>query len=161
MNVFEEILAENPTQETKKYIPSSGADIDPRPDLREDHHHWTKILINAQAMFDEHKLINGNPTSLFKILHGLRCAGVRMEETKQLYKLHPGNEEYNTSEAWEEEKRRWLDPVKEDLVALFKSSKIGQFVNEPLPPGVFEETSAAPKPEQINLFGGKRIGARQ
>lgn len=54
-------------------------------------------------------------------------------ETKQAFKLLPGDEEWSDPDEWEWVKRRWLDPIKDDLVSLFKLSKIGRVVDEELP----------------------------
>lgn len=117
--------------------PHEEKSIDPRPDITSDHLLWVKVLTNAKEMFDEHKEINGGQTSLFKILHGIRCGGGQLEETQQAYKLHHGNEEWPDDASWQVVRVRWLTPVKDDLIELFRLCKIGQIVNEELPEGIF------------------------
>lgn len=153
MNVFDEILSDNPSQTIpEKQFKTNTTTIDPRPDLTQDHRHWVRILTNAQAFYDTHSTINGGQTSLYKIIHGIRCGGAILEETRHGYKLHPGNEEWVLPEEWEKVKRRWLDPVKDDLLKLFKLSKLGQVTNEDLPPGIFPEKSKLEFGVQESLF---------
>lgn len=168
MSIYDEILQNNvqQTQEPQginQQINKQSSPIitksapqsyytDPRPDLIRDHHFWVKILTNAQAMYDEHKPVNGGETSLYKILHGIRCGGGKLEETQQGFKLHPGSEEWAAPGAWDKVRKDWLDPVKEDLLKIFKLSKLGQVVDEELPPGVFESAAPVPEKTQEVLF---------
>jgi hypothetical protein len=139
MNVFSQILNDKNPVNADCSRKEEDSTLDPRPDLASDHKHWEHILANAKSMYNEDKPVNdAGKTSLFKIMHGLRCGGARLEETLQAYKLHPGEEEFVNPQEWVKTKQRWLDPVKDDLVALFKLCKIGQVVNEELPSGLFE-----------------------
>lgn len=132
--------------------------LDPRSDITSDHHYWEHILTNAKALFDTHKPVNNaGETSLFKILHGLRCGGARLEETKQAYKLHQGGEDFADSEEWAKIKQRWLNPVKDDLIALFKLCKIGRVVDGNLPEGVAEKF----KRESRELHGVQNVRNQQ
>jgi hypothetical protein len=133
MNVFDEIfLDEKPKKDAQNKNDTQKVifTLDPRSDITSDHHHWELILHNAKALFNTPKPVNdAGPSTLFAILHGLRCAGAKIEETKQAYKLLPGEEEFVDPAEWEATKRRWLDPVKDDLVSLFKQCKIGRVVD--------------------------------
>lgn len=108
--------------------------LDPRPDITDDHHLWKLILHNAKELYDIAKPINdAGSTSVYKLLYGIRVEGAKLMETKQAFKLLPGDEELSDPDEWEWVKRRWLDPIKDDLVSLFKLSKIGRVVDEELP----------------------------
>ena len=138
MNRYEQIFGkveEKQPASAQLGTPDRPTLIDPRPDHTQDHHYWELILTNAKALFDSNPqpVNNAGKTTLFKILHGLRCGGARLEETKQAYKLHPGDEEFADPEEWAQIKQRWLEPVKDDLVRLFRLCKIGQVVDEELP----------------------------
>jgi hypothetical protein len=149
VNVFDEILDTegkmqliDPQNKTAAIPP---APLDPRADLTADHPLWLRILTNAQHLAGDLKIIverEQATTSLYHILHGLRCGGARIEETLHGYKLHPGNEDFAAPETWEATKRRWLDPVRADIGKLFKMSKLGEVVEEELPPGAFEPGTA-------------------
>jgi hypothetical protein len=143
MSIFDDILSSEPNRKDslKAVATPQDYDTDPRPDLNRDHQHWVKILTNA-------KEINGGETSLYKILHGIRCGGGQIEETIQAYKLLPGNEDWVKPGEWEKIRRTWLDPVKDALVQLFKTSKVGMATKESLPPGVFDEEKSEDKPKE-------------
>jgi hypothetical protein len=144
MSRFAKIFGDAPQPESKHdNSVMSDYDRDPRPDLRQDHHHWVHILTNAREL-------NFN---LYTTLHGIRCGGGRIEETLQAYKILPGDEEWADPTEWERVKQKWLKPIHEDLLKLFKICKIGQIVQEELPPGVFQEKPPAAKAEQISMFG--------
>jgi hypothetical protein len=147
VSIFDEILSsDKKDQKTDVIQISSDYDRDPRPDLRQDHHHWVHILTNARKL-------NFN---LYTTLHGIRCGGGRIEETLQAYKILPGDEEWADPTEWERVKQKWLKPIHEDLLKLFKICKIGQIIQEELPPGVFQEKpkeKPAAKAEQISMFG--------
>lgn len=141
MSVFDEILGvkEMKVEQHFKPLETVNHSIDPRADLAADHSLWTKILTNAEEIFDEHKYeFSGNKTSLFKILHGLRCGGARIEETKHAFKLHPGDEDFILADEWDKIRQKWLQPVRDDLLKLFSLSKLGKVIEQELPPGMFE-----------------------
>ena len=156
MTVFDQILSTVEPNETAEIIvlpfQMGTNNIDPRSDLALDHRHWVRILTNAQAMYDEDKIINNSKTSLFKILHGLRCGGAKLEETKQSFKLHPGTEDWVVAGQWDKVRHQWLAPVKVDLAKLFELSKFGEVTNNELPPGLFEEKEPAKLEVGQSLF---------
>jgi hypothetical protein len=162
LKFLEDVFKDKPNQQIQQpsvNIPSLQS-LDPRPDHTQDNHHWELILTNAKALFDNNpQPVNRfGKTTLFKILHGLRCGGARLEETKQAYKLHPGDEEFADPEEWEQTKRDWLNPVKDDLVRLFKLCKIGRATEEELPEEVakaFKNEKQPLEEEQQKLFGGR------
>ncbi len=142
MGRYDQLLSNN-TQ--KDPLPKNNTD--PRPDIVQDHRLWLKILVNAKELFNE--------SNLFEVLHGIRCGGGMLEETKRAFKLHPGNEEWADPHEWTRVKQKWLDPVKDDLLNLFRLSKIGQVTDQELPPGVFEEEAIETKErKQECLFKG-------
>lgn len=107
---------------------------DPRVDLLSDHRHWKTVLWNA---WHEDK-------ALYYLLHGIRCGGAEMVETQKSYRLMPG--EWNEAE-WEEDIKNRLSPFRDNLVWIFKMTRLGVIVPEGLPHGVFEE-----KQEQVRMF---------
>lgn len=78
-----------------------ATDLDPRPDLAEDHRDWLAVLVMCR-----------HDKQLFGLLHGLRCGGTRLEvrEGKRgpYYRL-----DYSALlEEWSEDelRREWLEP---------------------------------------------------
>ena len=99
---------------------------DPRPDKVSDHRHWKRVLHNA---WHESK-------DLYGVIHGVRCGGAEMAETTKSYTLLPGD--WRVGE-WEDIKQRYLNPIKEQLVNIFKITRFALYTNEELPEGIFEE----------------------
>lgn len=148
MSRYDQILGDEQDSSTKTTTNISAkatiGSLDPRRDIISDHRIWELVLTNAKALFDTHKPANdAGETSLFKILHGLRCGGAKLEETKQAYKLLPGDEDFADPAEWDKTKQRWLNPVKDDLVALFKLCKVGRVVDGELPEEVARVFSRA------------------
>lgn len=87
-------------------------DLDPRPDLAEDHRWWAAVLSLAWHRNRE----------LWGLLHGLRCGGARLEthrgrDGREFFKL-----DYTPLlETWEESELRsqWLEPHREAMRELF------------------------------------------
>jgi len=98
--------------------------LDPREDLRKDSRLWIRVLYNAYHFNQE----------VYGVLHGLRCGGAQLVLTPESFKLLPG--EWTVQE-WEENKRIYLDPIKEELVKIFRISRMGKVVSEELPENVF------------------------
>lgn len=98
--------------------------LDPREDLRRDSKLWVRVLYNAYHFNRE----------VYGVLHGLRCGGAQLVLTPESFKLLPG--EWTVQE-WEENKRIYLDPIKEELVKIFRISRMGKVVSEELPENVF------------------------
>lgn len=99
---------------------------DPRPDKVSDHRHWKKVLWNAW---------NHNK-DLYGVLHGVRCGGAEMAETVKSYTLLPGDWRV---EEWEDTKKKYLVPHKDQLISLFKMTRFCLHTNEPLPEGIFDK----------------------
>ena len=72
--------------------------LDPRPDLAEDHHLWTRLL-GAAYHYDGEA-----PAGLFGALHGLRCHGCRLSRDAQRLRLAAGE----AGEAYPALRDRWL-----------------------------------------------------
>lgn len=86
-----------------------ATDLDPRPDLEQDHRMWVAVL----ALTWER-----NP-KLHGLLHGLRCAGCRLERLRNgRYKL-----DVSTVEGWSrDELLPWLMPWRDDLAKVFQQA---------------------------------------
>lgn len=84
-----------------------GTDLDPRPDLEEDHRIWVAVLALAY---------NGDP-GLHGLLHGIRCCGGRLERLPTgTLKL-----DTNTIQGWNRQDiLPWLNPKREQLKVLFR-----------------------------------------
>ncbi|MDN5324056.1 MAG: hypothetical protein PWQ67_2510 [Clostridia bacterium] len=118
--------------------------LDPREDLRKDSKLWVRLLYNAYHFNKE----------VYGVLHGLRCGGAQITLTPESFKLLPG--EWTVQE-WEENKSKYLDPIKKELIKIFKISRIGKIVNEEIPEGIF--TKQVLKHEKLNerlVFGVDR-----
>lgn len=94
--------------------------LDPRPDIKADHEDWVDMLQNCLVWAG---LKDGK--KLWGVLHGLRCGGARIQRVKgELgYKLLPGNEDWKQETDWQRIRKEHLDPVRNDLVELFKFTK--------------------------------------
>lgn len=96
--------------------------LDPRSDLIEDHEDWMDILNNSLMLANLH-----DGDKLFEILHFLRCSGAGLEKVYKGdmgLKLVPGH--WSAKDAgidWAGVRSKFLDPVREDLIALFKYTK--------------------------------------
>src|SRR5690606_10079630 len=83
-------------------------DLDPRPDLTEDHRDWVAVLAAARQDSELHGL-----------LHGLRCGGARLEVREgargAYYRI-----DYTPLLGWWDEvelRRRWLEPMRARIKA--------------------------------------------
>lgn len=90
--------------------------IDPRPDLQDDHEHWTKLLNLAMNKYGD---------GLAGILHGFRCGGTRLKRGRNGYVLRPdvdptGTVAWPTVEEYEEMRDKYLAPWREEVTALLK-----------------------------------------
>lgn len=97
---------------------------DPRIDKVSDHRHWKNVLWNAW---------NHNK-DLYGVLHGIRCGGAEMAETVKSYTLLPGDWK---EEEWIDVKKKYLGPVRDQLVDVFKLTRFAIYTDEELPVGVF------------------------
>ncbi len=84
-----------------------ATDLDPRPDLAEDHRDWMAVLAVAET----------EDLRLHGLLHGLRCGGARLElrdgAKGQYYRI-----DYKPLlEVWDEQelRRTWLEPHRHQI----------------------------------------------
>lgn len=105
---------------------------DPRPDLQDDHELWVYALKNAKEKYFK----------TYGILHGLRCCGAKLEETKLSLKLLPGDISTADWDAW---KPKWLAPIREQLKELFEFASSDRYADKIFPLGV-------EKTEQASIF---------
>lgn len=85
-----------------------ATDLDPRPDLVEDHQHWVAVL--SLAWYRDR--------DLWSLLHGLRCGGARLElrrnrDGKEFFRL-----DYTSLlQDWDEDelRSRWLMPHRDAM----------------------------------------------
>ncbi|MHB8171247.1 MAG: hypothetical protein ACYDG6_06860 [Thermincolia bacterium] len=110
---------------------------DPRPDLQDDHELWVYTLKNAKEKYHE----------TYGVLHGLRCCGAKLEETKLSLKLLPGNISATDWDAW---KPKWLAPIREKLKELFEFASSDKFADKVFPPGAVGKR--VEKTEQASIF---------
>jgi len=89
-----------------------ATDLDPRPDLAEDHLRWVAVLSMAWH----------RDRDLWGLLHGLRCGGARLETRH----VNDGREMFRLDyrpllDVWSEKELRsqWLEPYREAIKRLF------------------------------------------
>ncbi|HWQ42806.1 MAG TPA: hypothetical protein VN456_12330 [Desulfosporosinus sp.] len=99
---------------------------DPRGDKKDDHEYWQKLLWNCWH----------TDQTLYYLLHGIRCGGAEVIPTKKSFCLMPG--EWDEAE-WNEIKRDKLSPFKDKLINIFKLTRVGRVLDEPLPDGIFKQ----------------------
>lgn len=92
--------------------------IDPRPDLKEDHLLWTRLLDQANGLDEE----------LAGVLHGLRCGGTRIRKVKGRYILRPdldptGRIAWERVEDYEELRDKFLKPFAQEVIQLLGGLK--------------------------------------
>lgn len=114
----------------------------PREDLTEDHHLWLVVLSSAKELWPDNPYV-------FTTLHGLRCCGARLQEndTATGLKLLPG--EISQAE-WALNRSKYLDPIKNQIVELFRYSTIGLLIKELMADE--PENEPAPSDEQTKMF---------
>lgn len=89
---------------------------DPRPDLKYDSPEWTRLL----------KALNNHcPSREFVgIMHGFRCAGLRLHKGAKGYVLRPDfdrTSKWHTKEEYELDRNQWLMPWSEDIVKVLQA----------------------------------------
>ena len=92
-----------------------ATDLDPRPDLAEDHLRWVAVLSMAWHQ----------DRDLWGLLHGLRCGGARLEtkrasDGREMFRL-----DYRPLlDVWSEKELRsqWLEPYREAIKRLFSDA---------------------------------------
>lgn len=82
---------------------------DPRPDIKQDHAIWLRLLSGAKVYPDLHAR-----------LHFARCMGAHIVETATMYRVLPGE---MTAEEWEMVKTKVFQPVGELLTEYFRFCK--------------------------------------
>src|SRR5690606_22646860 len=92
-------------------------DLDPRPDLEEDHRDWVAVLAQAWQEVDA----QGN-RPVWGLLHGLRCGGARLEVREgargAYYRI-----DYTPLLGWWDEgelRQRWLEPYRDRIKAVLQ-----------------------------------------
>ena len=93
---------------------------DPRNDLVTDHRHWMNVLWNCWHL----------EQNLYYLLHGIRCGGAEIIRTNSSFRLMPG--EWSDAE-WEKIRHDKLSAYQDELVYLFKLTKIGKVTDEKPP----------------------------
>lgn len=99
---------------------------DPRPEMP-DHKDWADLLWNSWH-WDK---------SLYYLLHGIRCGGAEIVKTQGSFKLLPG--EWSEPE-WEDIKQNRLSAFRDQLVEVFKITRMGR-VQEGEVPEQFKQES--------------------
>lgn len=132
--------------------------LDPRSDLTEDHEEWMDILNNSLLLAN---LKDGD--KLFEILHFLRCSGAGLEKVYKGdmgLKLVPGHWDARSAGLdWAGVRAKYLDPIREDLIALFKYTKVlGRL---PDPRDVFSEDGEQGQAGQEGNGPGGQAGQRK
>jgi hypothetical protein len=100
---------------TPRAAPSSPL-TDPRPDLAEDSAAWSQLLEMAEAVAPD----------LFGVLDGIRCCGCRLTHDHGGWRLVPlidASERrslWQTHEAWEKDRARWLLPFRVQLIEVLR-----------------------------------------
>lgn len=100
---------------------------DPRPDLKEDHELWIRVLTEA------YWYCQGDPRleQLYSTLHGLRCGGARVQRMPAgNLKLLPG--EWKEDE-WKQITAKYLGPYKEEVKAILMLAQATEVKIENLP----------------------------
>lgn len=84
-------------------------DLDPRPDLEEDHRDWVAVL--AAAWQD---------SELHGLLHGLRCGGARLERRQGARGAYYRIDYSPLLPYWDEDvlRRDWLEPMRGRIKAV-------------------------------------------
>lgn len=88
---------------------------DPRPDLKYDSEEWSNLLkLSGKVLPDE---ITG-------ILHGFRCAGLRLHKGRRGYVLRPDYDpktsEWVTKAEYERDRDKWLMPWADSIVRVLQ-----------------------------------------
>ena len=89
---------------------------DPRPDLKYDSPEWTKLL----QTLDKHCPVR----EFVGIMHGFRCAGLRLHRGARGYVLRPDfdpTSKWRTKEEYEKDRDQWLMPWADDIVRILQA----------------------------------------
>lgn len=84
-----------------------ATDLDPRPDLVEDHRDWMAVLVVAKT----------EDLRLHSLLHGLRCVGARLELRDGANGPYYRIDYKPLLEVWNEQelRKRWLEPLRHQI----------------------------------------------
>ena len=91
---------------------------DPRPDLKYDSPEWTLLL---QAL-DKH--CPSHAREFVGIMHGFRCAGLRLHRGAKGYVLRPDfdpSSKWRTKEEYETDRNQWLMPWSDNIVGILQA----------------------------------------
>lgn len=80
--------------------------LDPRPDIKQDHNLWLRILLGAKVYPDLHAR-----------LHFVRCLGGYIMETDTMYRIMQGE---MTADEWLTVKNKALQPIQDILIEYFR-----------------------------------------
>ncbi len=101
---------------------ATTATPDPRPDLVDDAELWARLLPLAWVRDGSDRC------GVYGSLLGMRCLGVRLSVGPRTLRLHARPEQpgdppgWVTPEQYREERRRWLDPHREAVIALLEAA---------------------------------------
>lgn len=119
---------------------------DPRSDKSVDHKYWLRLLWNAWHL-------DNSLSSLYYLLHGIRCGGGELTLTKGSFRLLRGDW---SEKEWADIRQKNLDPVKDKLVKILRISRVGKVsksVVEVPEEWIAEATAPAAEVEQGRMFG--------
>lgn len=86
---------------------------DPRPDLKYDSPEWDRLLKSLDKHHASKEFIG--------IMHGFRCAGLRLHRGASGYVLRPDYDptsKWKTKEEYFKDRDKWLVPWQEHIVAI-------------------------------------------
>lgn len=89
---------------------------DPRPDLKYDSKEWDKLL---KALDKHHK-----SKEFVGIMHGFRCAGLRLDRKATGYVLRPDygpGSKWQNKEEYIKDRNKWLIPWQNDIVTILRA----------------------------------------
>ncbi len=126
------------------------SDLDPRPDLEEDHRDWVAVLAKAWQDVDA----QGNrPT--WGLLHGLRCGGARLEVRQGKRGPHYRLDYEPLLDTWDKDEllREWLEPNRDRIkAALERGLQAKRAVDLQMEQEAARaKRRAAREPEQVSL----------
>jgi len=88
---------------------NQGHKYDPRPDIKEDHQLWQLLLREAEQVDKQ----------LYSNLHGFRCVGAKLNINDDEMKLISNTDFFNSNDNWQEYRKEFLFPFKNEITALF------------------------------------------
>ncbi len=96
---------------------------DPRADLAEDSHLWSRVLMAARE----------TNLHVHAVLHGFRCMGARLvfdcRGLRMESRTHGGEDpqvfEFGSREHYQQLRTRWLLPITDEVTAIFRTAAKG------------------------------------